>query len=151
MPGNPDQQARGKSSCGSKPLPTHATGDSYDTRFVWEFRGRELSLFAGNRRRLQGFRQQSLFRSFCGSSNWQGVGCPEFGKNGLAPRAANNVFFPRIHFFGQERALMVRGEHIGFRTMQISGGDAQAAHQEPAQNGVKLFVFFGGHPFISPC
>src|SRR5206468_11081219 len=72
---------------------------------------RSSDLFAGNRRRLQGFRQQSLFRSFCGSSNWQGVGCPEFGKNGLAPRAANNVFFPRIHFFGQERALMVRGEH----------------------------------------
>src|SRR5438876_6432372 len=33
-------------------------------------------------------------------------------------------------FFGQERALMVRGEHIGFRTMQISGGDAQEIRSE---------------------
>jgi hypothetical protein len=53
-------------------------------------------------------------------------------------------------FFGQQRALMIGGEHIGFRTMQISGRDAQAFHEKPAQNGVKLLVFFSSHPSISP-
>ena len=148
MPDNPDQQARGKSSCGRKPWPTHAAGDRCDARFFGKFRGRRLRLFASNRR---GFEQGLFFsRSFFGRSEQDRVGGLELGKNGLAAPAAHNVFFPRIHFFGRERALMVGREHIGFRAMQILGAGAQVVEKEPAQNGVKLFVFFGSHPSISP-
>src|SRR5215831_9387885 len=105
MPGNPDEQPGGKGSCRCKPLPTHAIRDRGDARFFGEFRGRRLSLFASDRRGFGGFLEQGwfFFRSFFGSSHGNRVGGLELGENGLASRAANNVFFPRIHFFERER------------------------------------------------
>ena len=45
---------------------------------------------------------------------------------------------------------MVGGEHVRFRAMEMPGMATQVADEEPAQNRVKLFVFFSSHLCFSP-
>src|SRR6184192_3101783 len=100
-------------------------------------------------RRLTLFPYTTLFRSF-GSLERNGIGSFEFRKNHLAARAANDVFFPRVHFFREKRALMVSGQNVRFRAMELSGAATKAVNKESPQDSIKLLVFFSSHPCVSP-